>query len=80
MKKHFFFFLAVLFSVFSFGQTKINFEKSSFSEILAKAKQEKKLIFLDAYAVWCGPCKLMDKNVFTDSMVASYFNANYVNA
>lgn len=72
--------LSVLFSVFALTQTKINFEKTTFSEILEKAKKEKKLIFLDAYAVWCGPCKLMDKNVFTDSMVASYFNANYINA
>ena len=37
------------------------------------------LIFVDAYASWCGPCKLMDKKTFHNSDVADYFNANFVN-
>lgn len=58
----------------------IQFEKTSFQEILAKAKNENKLVFMDAYAVWCGPCKLMDKNVFTDEKVGAFFNTTFVNA
>jgi len=65
----------------SFGQTKsINFEKSSWDEIKAKAKKENKLIFLDAYASWCGPCKWMAANTFTNDAVADFFNENFVNA
>lgn len=63
-----------------FSQEGIMFENSNFAAILAKAKAEKKLIFLDAYASWCGPCKLMEKNVFTDKKVAEFYNKNFINA
>ncbi len=58
----------------------INFETSSFSDIKAKARKENKLIFMDAYTSWCGPCKWMAKNVFTNDTVADYFNSHLVNA
>ncbi|WP_300671976.1 thioredoxin fold domain-containing protein [Soonwooa sp.] len=67
-------------SVAIWGQNAIKFEDSDFQSILAKAKKEKKLIFMDAYASWCGPCKLMEKNVFTDAKVADYYNKNFINA
>lgn len=63
------------------AQTKtIKFESGTWEEIKAKSIQENKLIFLDAYATWCGPCKWMAKNVFTNDSVADYFNANFINA
>ncbi|MGV4414749.1 thioredoxin family protein [Chryseobacterium sp. T1] len=58
----------------------IKFENTSFKEIQAKAKKEKKLIFLDAYASWCGPCKLMAKNIFTLPTVGEYYNSHFINA
>lgn len=58
----------------------INFEHSTWAEIKAKAAKEKKVIFLDAYTSWCGPCKKMAKEVFTNNEVADYFNANFINA
>lgn len=64
----------------SFSQGSINFQDLSFAEILTKAKTEKKLIFLDAYASWCGPCKLMERNIFPKKEVRDYFNANFINA
>ena len=64
----------------SFSQESINFENTTFKEILAKAKLEKKLVFMDAYAAWCGPCKLMEKNVFPLPAVKEYYNANFINA
>lgn len=64
----------------SFSQESINFHHGSFKEILAKAKAEKKLVFLDAYASWCGPCKMMERNVFPLPSVKEYYNANFINA
>lgn len=58
----------------------IQFNKGAkWSDVLAKAQSEKKLIFMDAYAVWCGPCKMMDKDVFTQSEVGDFFNKNFIN-
>ncbi|MEE6126221.1 thioredoxin family protein [Chryseobacterium arthrosphaerae] len=58
----------------------IKFEDGNFASILAKAKKEKKLIFVDAYASWCGPCKLMVKNIFPLQSVGDYYNAHFINA
>lgn len=57
----------------------INFFTGTWPEALEKAKVEQKLIFVDAYAAWCGPCKRMAANVFPDPQVGDYFNANFVN-
>ena len=46
---------------------------------MEKAKTEEKLIFVDAYASWCGPCKRMASGVFPQEKVGSFFNANFVN-
>src|SRR5690554_5612738 len=57
----------------------IKFETLSFNEAIQKAKKENKLIFLDAYAVWCGPCKMMDRTTFKDDKVGTVFNKNFIN-
>ena len=81
MKKISFLLCALFVVSSSVAQTKeIHFEKTSFADIKAKAKKEDKLIFIDAYTSWCGPCKWMAKNVFTNDTVADYFNAKFVNA
>ncbi len=75
--KTFFLLIPVLFFTQNSG---IKFEETTFKEILEKAKKEKKLVFLDAYASWCGPCKLMERNIFTLKSVADYYNQNFINA
>lgn len=57
----------------------IQFTEASWAAILKKAKAEKKIIFFDAYTTWCGPCKQLQKNVFTRSDVAEVFNDNFIN-
>ena len=72
-------FLFLLISTMLFSQDGIKFGKQSFAKTLEQAKKENKLIFLDAFASWCGPCKLLDKNVFPKKEVGDYFNANFLN-
>ena len=51
----------------------------SWADVLALAKKENKLIFLDAYAVWCGPCKYMQSDVFPRETVGRFYNTNFIN-
>lgn len=57
----------------------INFQKGSWKEVLALAKKENKIVFVDIYAVWCGPCKMLKKNTFSDESVGKLYNKKFVN-
>ena len=72
--------LLVLFSVISFGQGMKFEENKSFKDLLAIAKKENRLLFVDAYTTWCGPCKMMAKNVFPEETVGNFYNANFINS
>ena len=62
-----------------FSQTKgIRFIEKPWTEIVAMAKKENKLIFLDGYASWCGPCKWMASNIFTNDSVGDYYNRTFI--
>ena len=63
----------------TYSDTGIQFTSISFEEALKLAKKEKKNIFLDAYASWCGPCKMLKKNVFTQKEVGDFYNSNFIN-
>ncbi|MEI7420967.1 MAG: thioredoxin family protein [Prolixibacteraceae bacterium] len=60
-------------------ETGIRFETGNFSQALEKAKLEGKYLFIDSYTTWCGPCKKLEKDVFTDKEVANYFNSKFIN-
>lgn len=62
----------------SVSAAKIEFRDLSLKEGLAAAKEEGKPVFIDCFTTWCGPCKWMSANIFTDDDVAKYYNENYV--
>lgn len=57
----------------------IDFFKGTFAEAQAEAKKEGKIIFMDAYAEWCGPCKRMARDVFPTKEAGDFFNENFIN-
>ena len=55
-----------------------NFRDLSFDEALAAARAEGKLLFVDCYTSWCGPCKNMAEKVFPQKAAGDYFNPRFV--
>jgi thiol-disulfide isomerase/thioredoxin len=58
----------------------IKFTEGSLADLMKLSAAENKLIFIDAFTTWCGPCKRMAKDVFPDSTVGAFYNANFINA
>ena len=53
-------------------------ETSSWADIKAKAQKENKYIFMDCQTTWCGWCRKMEKDVFPDTQLGAFVNANYI--
>ena len=49
----------------------------SMNEALKAQEKQPKKILMDAYTTWCGPCKMMDKNTFTNKDVVNYVNKHF---
>jgi len=77
MKKLLLIIPALLFSILSFSQG-IVFEQGTWKEVLAKAQQTNKPIFVDIFTTWCGPCKQMSSNIFPLETVGKVFNENFI--
>ncbi|OWY24148.1 DUF255 domain-containing protein [Sphingobacteriales bacterium UPWRP_1] len=60
-------------------QKGIQFFHGSWNEVKEEARKQNKPIFVDAFTTWCGPCKMMSANTFTDEKVGNFFNKFYVN-
>jgi len=44
--------------------TAIDWVKEDYAAALKQADEEGKLLMIDVYTEWCGPCKLLDKDTF----------------
>lgn len=78
MKKLVLFFITFL-SPLVFWAQGILFENGTFAAALDKAKQENKIVFLDVYTTWCGPCKQMAANLFPNAEAGKLYNKHFVN-
>ncbi len=86
MKKFALLVVAGLFSLSSVAQeagaakeSGIKFFHGTLGEALKEAAKQKKILFVDAYASWCGPCRWMANNVFTQEEVGKFYNEKFVN-
>lgn len=82
MKRFFLSLICLIISGWTVNQTfsqGINFRQDDWQNVVLQAKAQKKLIFVDIYTTWCGPCKEMDKKTFTDPSVGDKFNARFIN-
>lgn len=57
----------------------IDFAHDNLPALMEKAKTTGKMIFVDCYTTWCGPCKYMSKEVFTQDSIADFFNSHFIN-
>jgi thioredoxin 1 len=57
----------------------IQFVEENWAKAVAEAKKQKKMIFIDAYTSWCGPCRMLKQNTFTDKAAGDFFNKHFIN-
>jgi len=57
----------------------MEFFHGKWEDALKMAQDQNKLIFVDSYTTWCGPCKRMSAQVFPQPEVGKFFNANFIN-
>jgi len=57
----------------------INFVETSWPQALKRAAAQNKYIFVDAYATWCGPCKMLKATTFKNDKAAAFYNQNFIN-
>lgn len=78
MKRFLIFIFLISVSLSSYAQG-IEFVHVKWQEAMEMAKEQDKLLFVDSYAEWCGPCKRMAKNEFVKEDVGAIYNENFIN-
>jgi thiol:disulfide interchange protein len=57
----------------------IVFIEDDWNAALKQAAAQHKYIFVDAYATWCGPCKMLKATTFKNKKAAEFYNKNFIN-
>jgi thiol-disulfide isomerase/thioredoxin len=79
--------LLLILSLSLYGQEKLKkngviFQPLTLAQALDKATVAKKnaprIVFVDCYTTWCGPCKYMTDKIFPMEHVGDYFNSNFI--
>ena len=72
-------FSVIFLSIQSAYSQGIEFQKLKWQEAIEMANEKGKLLFVDSYAEWCGPCKKMAKHEFVKKEVGEVYNSNFIN-
>lgn len=78
MRKLFFVIFILLVPYAAKSQVGVDFEHLTFKEALSKAKESNKMVFIDCYTSWCGPCKKLASDVFPQKSVGDYINERFI--
>lgn len=62
------------------ASAQVKFETKSTDAVRAMAEKSGKLVFIDLYASWCPPCRMMDKQVFSRKDVGEFMQQRFVSA
>lgn len=54
-------------------------ESDRLMPVLEMAQRGKLPVFVEFYASWCAPCKVMEEDIFTQTEVSKYLNTHFLN-
>jgi thioredoxin-related protein len=73
----FLFFLCLSFALNGAAQAQEQIQWMKFEEAVAANANNPKMILVDVYTDWCGWCKKMDKDTFSDPQVVAHLKKNF---
>ncbi|MBL1279559.1 MAG: thioredoxin family protein [Fluviicola sp.] len=69
----------IMTSISSDEEEGIKFEHATLAEAKVMAKESGKIIFIDCYTDWCGPCRKMAATSFKNKKVGDLYNKSFIN-